>query len=175
MTKHYDSWDDVTRDFTEEQLVQAYNDAGVINWQKAQRAMLSRMFKPVSTIHGHYLHTCTGSDCTFPVKGRHPFPDLSISIERGPIGGYLAFSNPDNLEVLGEGASEEACFLEAYGHLVDGEYHPSFQCDTLLNFGFRSLNIHTMSILEEPYMRAWFSHDLDDVISAIDLPGGLLS
>jgi hypothetical protein len=95
-------------------------------------------------------------------------PDMDIVIERvgggAAVEGYVAFVDGHKLCNEGEceDFKEEDCFLRAL-QWVD----KAWRISKIPPFAF--------GLLEEPYMRAWFFHDLDDAISAIDLPGGMLS
>lgn len=114
------------------------------------------------------------------------FPDLDILIQKIGGGaspeGYAAFSG-DNDEILAEGWTEDSCFWQLYSYLLDGEYHPSFQCNTLPDFPPKnkyqeqlmlSLVMCQAGIHAGAFERARFNHDVDDVCLSIT-NGGLES
>jgi hypothetical protein len=181
MTKHYDSWDDITRDYTEEQLIQAYNDAGVINWQRLHRGEFARKQHPLP--HGHMLHHCLSSRCLPPTdwqfrQGCRVRPDIDIAVVWDTeMDAYLALQDPDEIWTanVAENRNEEVCHYLAICELLNqhvlaefppkGKYSEQLQLSVVMYQGG----------LGGQFARVAFHHDLDDVISAIDMPGGMLS
>lgn len=120
--------------------------------------------------HGHFIHDRDSNNCEACYLTESLPYDIALNVERvgggaAPIG-YVVYER-DNNTTLVEDWKEEDCFLRLITALILDRDLPDFD--------LRPLNTHKMFVFEEPYMRAWFAHDLDDVISAIDLPGGMLS
>jgi hypothetical protein len=128
-------------------------------------------------IHGHITHSCDNKCFSRGLSygGRTP-ADLLIDIVAGK-----AYDQEDSNHIFEEADTSEDCFESMYRYLIDGFHHPSFQGDTLLDFGSNKMNFwgggskEFLHVFADHCQRMFFFHDLEDVISAIDLPGGLLS
>jgi hypothetical protein len=124
--------------------------------------------------HGHLTHSCD-NECFsrgLSYGGRTP-ADLLIDIVAG-----RAYDAEDPEHVFVEVPASEHCFQLVYEYLINGRQHPSFQGDVLLDFGSKRVGYFIFKdgwVFADHCQRLFFLHDLEDVISAIDLPGGLLS